>query len=57
MARRFTVILLALAGVFPIGLGVAAVVLRCEPLFLLAIALCVLYAPAALMLRDERDPA
>jgi hypothetical protein len=48
--RRFTIALLATAGLCPILLGAAAVVLRFEPLFLLAILLCVLYAPAALLL-------
>jgi hypothetical protein len=50
MDRRFTIALLATAGLCPILLGAAAVVLRFEPLFLLAILLCVLYAPAALLL-------
>jgi hypothetical protein len=50
MDRRFTIALLASAGICPILLGAAAVVLRFEPLFLLALVLCVLYAPAALLL-------
>ncbi len=54
MDRSFTIALLAAAGACPILLGAAAVELRCEPLFLLAIVLCVLYAPAALLL-GHRD--
>lgn len=56
MDRRFTIALLAAAGLCPILLGAAAVVLRFEPLFLLAILLCVLYAPAALLLRHDDEP-
>jgi hypothetical protein len=56
MDRRFTIALLATAGLCPILLGAAAVALRFEPLFLLAIALCFLYAPAALLL-GHRDQA
>jgi hypothetical protein len=57
MDRRFTVALLATAGLCPILLGAAAVVLEFEPLFLLAILLCVLYAPAALLLRHDDEGA
>jgi hypothetical protein len=56
MDRRFTIALLATAGLCPILLGAAAVVLEFEPLFLLAIALCVLYTPAALLLRHDDEP-
>ena len=55
MDRRFTIALLATAGICPILLGAAAVVLELEPLFLLAILLCELYAPAALLLRHDED--
>jgi hypothetical protein len=57
MDRRFTILLLALAGLFPIGLGIAAGVMRVEALFLLSIVLLVLYAGAALLLRHEDEPA
>jgi hypothetical protein len=57
MDRRFTILLLALAGLFPIGLGIAAGVMRVEALFLLSIFLLVLYAGAALLLRHEDEPA
>jgi hypothetical protein len=57
MDRRFTIALLATAGLCPLLLGAAAVVLEFEPLFLLAILLCVLYAPAALLLRHDDAPA
>lgn len=56
MDRRYTIALLAAALACPIILGAAAVLLRFEPLFLLAIVLCVLYAPAALLLRHDEEP-
>jgi hypothetical protein len=56
MDRRYTIALLAAALACPIMLGAAAVCLRFEPLFLAAIVLCVLYAPAALLLRHEDEP-
>jgi hypothetical protein len=56
MDRRFTIALLACAALCPILLGAAAGVLGFEPLFLLAILLCALYAPAALLLRHDDEP-
>ncbi len=55
MDHRHTIALLAAALACPIILGAAAVALRFEPLFLLAIVLCVLYAPAALLLRHDEE--
>jgi len=43
MDRRVTIVLLAFAGLFPLGLGAAA------------LGLCVLYAPAALALGADAD--
>jgi hypothetical protein len=55
MDRRYTIALLAAALACPILLGAVAVYLKFEPLFLLAIVLCVLYAPAALLLRHDDE--
>jgi hypothetical protein len=55
MDRRYTIALLAAALACPILLGAAAVYLKFEPLFLAAIVLCVLYAPAALLLRHDDE--
>jgi hypothetical protein len=50
--RPFTTVLLIVAGVFPVLLGVAALVLRSEIAFGVALALAVLYVPAAAGLGD-----
>lgn len=48
----FTRVLLILAGAFPVLLGVAALVLESELAFGVALALAVLYVPAAAGLAD-----
>jgi len=55
MDRRHTIALLTTALACPILLGAAAIYLQFEPLFLLAIVLCVLYAPAALLPREDAE--
>jgi len=48
----FTRVLLILAGAFPVVLGVVALVLRSEIAFGVALALALLYVPAAASLAD-----